>query len=32
MRAVTEHHNEMHETDLTVGEHTAHIREEMCGR
>lgn len=31
MRAATEHHNAMHGTDLTVGEHAAHIREE-CGR
>ena len=31
MRAATEHHNEMHGTDLGVGEHAAHIREE-CGR
>lgn len=31
MRAATEHHNDMHGTDLSVGEHAAHIREE-CGR
>lgn len=32
MAAATDHHNEMHGTDLSVGEHQAHIREEMCGR
>lgn len=31
MRAATKHHNAMHGTDLGVGEHAAHIREE-CGR
>jgi hypothetical protein len=30
--AATEHHNDMHGTNLTVGEHLAHIRIEMCGR
>jgi hypothetical protein len=32
MAAATDHHNEMHGTDLTVGQHQAHIRDEMCGR
>jgi hypothetical protein len=32
MAAATAHHNEMHGTDLGVGEHQAHIRDEMCGR
>jgi hypothetical protein len=32
MPAATAHHNEMHGTALSVGEHQAHIRDEMCGR
>ncbi len=31
MRVGPEHHNDMHGTDLGVGEHAAHIRKE-CGR
>ena len=32
MASATAHHNEMHHTDLSVGEHQTHIRNEMCGR
>jgi hypothetical protein len=32
MAAATKHHNEMHGTTFTVGEHQAHMRDEMCGR
>lgn len=32
MQAATNAHNAMHGTDLSVGEHQAHIRSEMCGR
>ena len=32
MAAATSHHNAMHGTDLSVGAHQAHIRDEMCGR
>jgi hypothetical protein len=32
MAAATAHHNDMHGTDLSVGEHQAHVRDEMCDR
>ena len=32
IRAATEHHNDMHGSDLSVGEHAAHVRVEMCGK
>jgi hypothetical protein len=32
MAAATAHHNDIHGADLSVGEHQAHIRDEMCGR
>ena len=32
MAAATAHHNDMHGTDLGVGEHLAHIRAGHCGR
>jgi hypothetical protein len=30
--AATAHHNRMHGTNMSVGEHQAHVRDEMCGR
>lgn len=32
MAAATAHHNAMHGTNLSVGEHQAHIRNEICVR
>jgi hypothetical protein len=32
MAAATAHHNAMHGTNLSVGEHQTHVRTEMCDR
>jgi hypothetical protein len=32
MAKATAYHNAKHGTDLSVGEHQAHMRDEMCGR